>query len=116
MRSLDSGTPEHHIPTYEEVVKIIRKAQNTAGQIIDEHVKILHVMSEELVKYETIDDEDIKRILDGKKVISRKYVNNQNNQSESVDEDETAASNIRNEASPKKKVTRVKKAQVSNKK
>jgi len=63
----------------EEVVKIIRKAQKTAVDLLDKNQKTLHLMAEELIKHETIDEDDIKRILAGKKLIRRKY-NNQNNQ------------------------------------
>jgi cell division protease FtsH len=56
----------------EELVKIIRTAQKRARGILDEHEKILHLLAEELIKYETIDEADMKRILSGKKVIRRK--------------------------------------------
>ena len=57
----------------EEVVKIIRKAQTTASEILQNNEKLLHLMASELIKYETIDEDDIKRILTGKKILSRKY-------------------------------------------
>ena len=60
----------------EEVVKIIRTAQKTAQDVIEKDLKTLHLMAEELIKHETIDDDDIKRILSGKNVIRRKYNNN----------------------------------------
>ena len=53
----------------EEVVKIIRAAQKKAHEVLDGHEKLLHLIAEELIKHETIDDDDIKRILSGKKVI-----------------------------------------------
>ena len=56
----------------EEVVKIIRAAQKKAHEVLDGHEKILHLIAEELIKHETIDDDDIKRILSGKKVIRRR--------------------------------------------
>jgi cell division protease FtsH len=56
----------------EELVKIIRTAQKRARGILDEHEKILHLLAEELIKHETIDEADMKRILSGKKVIRRK--------------------------------------------
>ena len=55
----------------EEVVRIIRKAERTAKLILKENVKILHRMAEELLKYETIDEKDIKKILDGKIIVRR---------------------------------------------
>ena len=66
----------------EEVVKIIRKAQITAADILEKNQKTLHLMAEELVKHETIDEDDIKRILAGKKLIRRRY-NNQSNRPKS---------------------------------
>jgi len=62
----------------EEIVKIIRNAQKTAHDVIGKNIKTLHLMAEELIKHETIDDDDIKRILSGKKVIRRNY-NSQKN-------------------------------------
>ena len=56
----------------EELVKIIRNAQKRAHGILDEHEKILHLLAEELIKHETIDEADMKRILSGKKVIRRR--------------------------------------------
>jgi cell division protease FtsH len=55
----------------EEVVRIIRKAQKTAKLILKEKVNILHRMAKELLKYETIDERDIKKILDGKTIVRR---------------------------------------------
>ncbi len=56
----------------EELVKIIRTAQERAHGILDEHVKTLHLLAEELFKHETIDEADMKRILSGKKVFRRR--------------------------------------------
>lgn len=56
----------------EEIAKLIRIAQKRAHELLDKHEKILHLFAEELIKYETIDDDDIKRILLGKKVIRRR--------------------------------------------
>jgi len=39
--------------------------------IIKHKIKYLHRMAEELLKHETIDDKDIKKILEGKTVIRR---------------------------------------------
>jgi cell division protease FtsH len=66
----------------EEVVKIIRKAQKTAVDVLDKNQNTLHLMAEELIKHETIDEIDIKRILAGKKLIRTKN-NNQNNKPKS---------------------------------
>jgi len=56
----------------EEIVKIIRTAQKNAHEILNENEKYLHLLAEELIKYETIDGDDIRRILEGKKVIRRR--------------------------------------------
>jgi len=58
----------------EEVVRIIRNAQKIAHKILDSEEKILHLMAKELIKYETIDDDDIKRILSGKSLTRRRRV------------------------------------------
>lgn len=56
----------------EEVVRIIRKAQNTAASILEKNITILHTMAESLLKYETLNSKDINRILEGKKLIRSK--------------------------------------------
>ncbi len=56
----------------EEISRIIRIAQKRAHELIGKHEKILHLMAEELIKYETIDDSDVKRIMSGKKIIRRR--------------------------------------------
>ena len=56
----------------EEVVRIIRKAQRSAATILEENVPILHIMANELLKYETLDSKDINRIMDGKKLTRSK--------------------------------------------
>jgi len=50
----------------EEVRKIIDSNYARAKEILDENVEKLHVMAKALVKYETIDSEQIKDIMDGK--------------------------------------------------
>ncbi|HDY76126.1 MAG TPA: ATP-dependent zinc metalloprotease FtsH [Candidatus Marinimicrobia bacterium] len=56
----------------EEMVRIIRKAQSTAASILGKNIITLHAMAEGLLKYETLDSKDIKRILEGKKPIRSK--------------------------------------------
>lgn len=97
----------------EEIVKIISKAQNTAGELIQKYEKTLHLMAEELVKYETIDDDDIKRILSGKKVVRRKYINNQNQSKSSSDKTNIGSSKPKRKATPQK---RTKTTSTANKK
>jgi cell division protease FtsH len=80
----------------EELVKIIRTAQKKAHEILDEHEKILHLLAEELIKHETIDEVDMKRILSGKKVFRRR-----NNEQSTVSKTkQTINKNV-----PKSKVT-----------
>jgi len=52
----------------EEVVRIVRKARKRAVSILEENKAILHRIAEELLKYETINGEDIQKILGGKKI------------------------------------------------
>ena len=52
----------------EEVVKIVRKAQLTANKILKKDVSKLHKIAEALLKYETINGEDVLSIMNGKKI------------------------------------------------
>ena len=54
-----------------EVVSIIKNAQKTALQILEKNVELLHLMANQLLEHETIDEADIKVMLAGNK-ISRK--------------------------------------------
>ena len=58
----------------DEVVKIIRKAEKSAKQILKKNDKILHAMASALLKHETIDRNDVEKILDGK-ILRRRKVN-----------------------------------------
>ena len=58
----------------DEVVKIIRKAEKSAKQILKKNDKTLHAMANALLKHETIDHNDVKKILDGK-ILRRRKVN-----------------------------------------
>ena len=58
----------------DEVVKIIRKAEKSAKQILKKNDKTLHAMASALLKHETIDHNDVKNILDGK-ILRRRKVN-----------------------------------------
>ena len=49
-----------------EVRKFIDEAYTTAKAALKKHEKELHVMAEALIKYETIDDTQLKEIMDGK--------------------------------------------------
>ncbi|MBH49672.1 MAG: cell division protein FtsH [Candidatus Marinimicrobia bacterium] len=56
----------------EEVVRIVRSAQKSANDILKNNESILHRISKELLEHETIDERDLNRILEGKKVIRKK--------------------------------------------
>ena len=58
----------------DEVVKIIRKAEKSAKQILKKNDKTLHAMASALLKHETIDHNDVEKILDGK-ILRRRKVN-----------------------------------------
>jgi cell division protease FtsH len=50
----------------EEVRKIIDRNYNRAKSILEEHEEKLHVMAKALMKYETIDHEQVKDIMEGR--------------------------------------------------
>ena len=52
----------------DEVVKIIKKAQSDALKILKKKIKLLHLMANELLEHETIDEKDIQLLLKGKKL------------------------------------------------
>ena len=55
----------------EEISKIIRNAQRISENILNDNKNLLHNMAKSLLKFETIDAKDIKKIIDGKKIIRR---------------------------------------------
>tara|TARA_X000000368_G_C23046510_1_gene719381 strand:- start:322 stop:2346 length:2025 start_codon:yes stop_codon:yes gene_type:complete len=58
----------------DEVVKIIRKAEKSADNILRKNDKILHAMANALLKHETIDHNDVKNLVDGK-ILRRRKMN-----------------------------------------
>ncbi len=50
----------------EEVRAIINRTYDTAKKILEKHKEHLHAMAEALIKYETIDSQQIQEIMDGK--------------------------------------------------
>lgn len=56
----------------EEVVRIIRRAQSTAEEVLKDNVQILHNLAQALLEHETIDGKEVLRILEGKKIIRSK--------------------------------------------
>jgi cell division protease FtsH len=51
----------------DEVRAIIDRTYAAAKNVIDDHIDMLHVMAKALIKYETIDSDQIKEIMAGKK-------------------------------------------------
>ena len=58
----------------DEVVKIIRKAEKSADNILRKNEKILHAMANALLKYETINNNDVQILIEGK-VLRRRRMN-----------------------------------------
>ena len=52
----------------EEISRIVRDSQRLADEILRKNIDILQRIAKELLKYETIDSEDLKLILNGKKL------------------------------------------------
>jgi cell division protease FtsH len=49
----------------EEVRRVIETNYNRASEILQKHLDKLHAMAEALMRYETIDDSQIRQIMDG---------------------------------------------------
>ena len=58
----------------DEVVKIIRKAEKSADSLLRKNEKTLHAMANALLKHETIDYNDVQKLIDGK-VLRRRKMN-----------------------------------------
>jgi len=52
----------------EEISRIVRYSQRIADKILQKDIEILHRLAQELLKYETIDANDLKKILKGNKL------------------------------------------------
>ena len=52
----------------EEISRIVRDSQRLADEILRKDIDLLHKMSEELLKYETIDAKDLEMIMSGQKI------------------------------------------------
>jgi len=52
----------------EEISRIVRYSQRIADKILQKDIDILHCLAQELLKYETIDSDDLKKILQGNKL------------------------------------------------
>jgi len=56
----------------EEVVRIVRKAQSTAQQVLKDNMNHLHNLSKALLEHETIDGDEVLIVLEGKQIIRSK--------------------------------------------
>ena len=52
----------------EEISRIVRDSQRLADEILRKDIEVLHILAQELLKYETIDSKDLKTIIEGKKL------------------------------------------------
>ena len=52
----------------EEISRIVRDSQRLADEILRKDIDILHHLSKELLKYETLDSKDLEKILKGEKL------------------------------------------------
>jgi cell division protease FtsH len=52
----------------EEVVRIVRKSQSTANQILKQNMGQLHNLAKALLEYETIDGEEVATVMEGKQI------------------------------------------------
>ena len=56
----------------EEVVRIVRKAQSTAEQVLNDNIDLLHNLAKALLEHETIDGVEVNAIMEGKPIIRSK--------------------------------------------
>ena len=56
----------------EEVVRIVRKAQSTAEQVLNDNIDLLHNLAKALLEHETIDGVEVDAIMEGKPIIRSK--------------------------------------------
>jgi len=52
----------------EEISRIVRDSQRMADELLQKNLEILHCLARELLKYETIDSQDLEKILKGEKL------------------------------------------------
>tara|TARA_A100001037_G_scaffold303974_1_gene339404 strand:- start:2421 stop:2756 length:336 start_codon:yes stop_codon:yes gene_type:complete len=52
----------------EEISRIVRDSQRTADEILRKDIEILHRLAQELLKYETLDVDDLVKIMKGEKL------------------------------------------------
>ena len=52
----------------EEISRIVRDSQRLADEILRKDIDVLHHLSKELLKYETLDSKDLEKILKGEKL------------------------------------------------
>jgi len=52
----------------EEISRVVRESQRHADEILRKDIEVLHRIAQELLKYETIDSNDLEKILNGEKL------------------------------------------------
>ena len=55
----------------EEVSRIVREAQRASEEILRKDIDLLHRIAKELLKYETVDSNDLGKILKGQRLTRR---------------------------------------------
>ena len=55
----------------EEISRIVREAQRTSEEILRKDINLLHRLAKELLKYETVDSNDLSKIIKGQKLTRR---------------------------------------------
>jgi len=55
----------------EEISRIVREAQRTSEEILRKDIDLLHRLAKELLKYETVDSNDLDKIIKGQKLTRR---------------------------------------------
>ena len=92
----------------EEISRIVRDSQRLADEILRKNIEILQRIAKELLKYETIDSDDLKLILKGQKLTrplnenkrsrknnsNRRYNSNKRNQKKPTSDEKTKRSYI----------------------
>ncbi|MBL7046757.1 MAG: ATP-dependent zinc metalloprotease FtsH [Candidatus Marinimicrobia bacterium] len=80
----------------EEISKIVRNAEAKAKDLLQGHVEKLHDLASVLLEYETIDGEDLKKVLSGEKLKKRRNL-------KSVKKKESKQKGSKQKATPQRK-------------
>ena len=68
----------------EEISRIVRDSQRLADEILRKDIDVLHHLSKELLKYETLDSKDLEKILKGEKLTRPLNGNTKNSKTRKV--------------------------------